>query len=81
MEVLRQDLRVVKTFTALTEPEPRDLLRRMAEAARKGAFEGFKTTNGFDGTALNPNWLGAADGGPSWVMHASKTAFRYPLGS
>ena len=29
-----------------------------------GRFEGFKTTNGFDGTAKNPSWLGAADDGP-----------------
>jgi predicted aldo/keto reductase-like oxidoreductase len=65
MEVLKQDLEVVKTFTALTEQERANLLRRTAEAAREGAFEGFKTTNGFDGTALNPNWLGAADSGPS----------------
>ena len=65
MEVLEQDLRVVKTFTALTPQERADLLRRTAEAAREGAFEGFKTTNGFDGTALNPSWLGAADSGPS----------------
>jgi aryl-alcohol dehydrogenase-like predicted oxidoreductase len=65
MEVLKQDLEVVKTFTALTEQERANLLRRTAEAARKGAFEGFKTTNGFDGTALNPNWLGAADSGPN----------------
>jgi hypothetical protein len=65
MKVLEQDLRAVKMFTALTQEERADLLGRTAEAAREGAFEGFKTTNGFDGTALNPNWLGAAASGPS----------------
>jgi len=41
-----------------------DLLARTASAAAAGRFEGFKTTNGFDGTAKNPQWLGEADKGP-----------------
>ena len=40
------------------------LLARTAKAAAEGRFERFKTTNGFDGTARNPRWLGAADKGP-----------------
>ena len=39
-------------------------LARTAGAAAEGRFERFKTTNGFDGTAKNPTWLGAADKGP-----------------
>ena len=34
------------------------------QAAARGEFERFKTTNGFDGTAKNPQWLGEADEGP-----------------
>jgi len=65
MEVLEQDLDVVRTFTPMSAEERADLLARTAEAARGGAFEGFKTTNGFDGTALFPDWLGEADPGVS----------------
>ena len=34
------------------------LLRRTAAAASEGAYEPFKTTSVFDGTAKNPQWLG-----------------------
>jgi aryl-alcohol dehydrogenase-like predicted oxidoreductase len=64
MEILGQDLDVVRTFRRLTARQKRELLGRTAEAASRGAFEGFKTTNGFDGTARNPAWLGEADKGP-----------------
>ena len=64
-EVLEQDLDVVRTFTPLSAEERTELLSRTADAARAGAFEGFKTTNGFDGTALFPDWLGEADPGAS----------------
>ncbi len=64
MEILGQDLDVVRTFRRLTARQKGELLSRTAEAASRGAFEGFKTTNGFDGTAMNPAWLGEADKGP-----------------
>ncbi|MGA2192655.1 MAG: aldo/keto reductase [Nitrospirota bacterium] len=64
MEILTQDLEVVRTFRRLTTRQKGELLDRTAEAASRGAFEGFKTTNGFDGTAKNPAWLGEADKGP-----------------
>ena len=64
MEILKQDLEVVKTFKPLTEKEVTALLARTAKAAERGEFERFKTTNGFDGTAQNPAWLGEADKGP-----------------
>jgi hypothetical protein len=41
-----------------------DLLARTAKAAEGGDFERFKTTNAFDGTAKNPQWLGEHDKGP-----------------
>ncbi len=64
MEILKQDLDVVRTFRRLTTRQKGELLNRTAGAASRGAFEGFKTTNGFDGTAGNPSWLGEADKGP-----------------
>jgi len=64
MEVLKQALDAVTTFRGLTDDERAELLGRTARAASRGAFEGFKTTNGFDGTAKNPAWLGEADRGP-----------------
>jgi aryl-alcohol dehydrogenase-like predicted oxidoreductase len=65
MEILRQDLEAVKRFRPLTDKQVADLLGRTARAASRGKFEGFKTTNGFDGTAKNPNWLGESDKGPA----------------
>jgi predicted aldo/keto reductase-like oxidoreductase len=64
LKILEQDLEAVKTFKPLTEKQVADLLARTANAAAAGRFEGFKTTNGFDGTAKNPQWLGEADKGP-----------------
>jgi aryl-alcohol dehydrogenase-like predicted oxidoreductase len=64
LEILKQDLEAVKTFRPLTEKQVADLLARTARAAAEGRFEGFKTTNGFDGTAKYPQWLGEADKGP-----------------
>jgi aryl-alcohol dehydrogenase-like predicted oxidoreductase len=64
LKVLEQDLGAVKTFKPLTEEQVAALLARTAAAAADGRFERFKTTNGFDGTAKNPAWLGAADDGP-----------------
>jgi len=65
MEILRQDLEAVKTYRPLTLKQVADLLARTAQAATGGKFEGFKTTNGFDGTAQNPEWLGEPDKGPA----------------
>jgi hypothetical protein len=64
LKILEQDLEAVKSFRPLSETEMVALLARTARAASQGRFEGFKTTNGFDGTAQNPAWLGAADASP-----------------
>jgi aryl-alcohol dehydrogenase-like predicted oxidoreductase len=64
MKILKQDLGAVKTFKPFTQEQAAALLARTTKAAAEGQFERFKTTNGFDGTAKNPNWLGAADEGP-----------------
>lgn len=65
MKILKQDVEAVKTFRPLTEQQVADLLSRTAQAASRGKFEGFKTTNAFDGTAQIPSWLGEADEGPA----------------
>ena len=64
MKILKQNLEAVKTFRPLTQKQVADLLARTVQAASRGKFEGFKTTNGFDGTAKNPGWLGEVDEGP-----------------
>jgi aryl-alcohol dehydrogenase-like predicted oxidoreductase len=64
LKILKQDLEAVKTFRPLTEKQMAALLARTAKAASDGRYERFKTTNGFDGTAKNPKWLGAPDSGP-----------------
>src|SRR5262249_18885937 len=64
LDILKQDLEAVKTFRLLTDKQVADLLARTAKAAADGRFERFKTTNGFDGTAKHPQWLGEADKGP-----------------
>ncbi len=58
MYVLRQDLEAVRTFKPLEPEQMASLLRRTAAAAREGKYEPFKTTQHFDGTAQNPQWLG-----------------------
>jgi aryl-alcohol dehydrogenase-like predicted oxidoreductase len=65
MEILDQALEAVRTFRPLTDGQVSDLLARTAQAGSRGMFEGFKTTNGFDGTAMNPSWLGEVDQGPA----------------
>ncbi len=65
MEILQQDLEAVRTFRPLTKKQVADLLARTAQAASRGKFERFKTTNAFDGTAKNPAWLGDTDEGPA----------------
>jgi aryl-alcohol dehydrogenase-like predicted oxidoreductase len=58
MEVLKQDLEVLRTFQPLTADETTALLARTAQAASRGRYELFKTSNRFDSTAANPQWLG-----------------------
>jgi aryl-alcohol dehydrogenase-like predicted oxidoreductase len=64
LKILKQDLGAVKTFRPLTEKQLEALLAGTAKAASGGRYERFKTTNGFDSTATNPQWLGEPDKGP-----------------
>src|SRR5664280_1155919 len=58
MDVLRQDLDLVRNFKPLTLEQTQALMERTAAAAADGQYEKFKTGNRFDGTAHNPQWLG-----------------------
>ncbi len=58
LEILDQALEAVRTFKPFSEEERSALLARTAKSAAKGAFEPFKTSSIFDGTATNNKWLG-----------------------
>jgi predicted aldo/keto reductase-like oxidoreductase len=57
-KILDQAFEAVKTFKTLSEFELSALLQRTVAASTKGQYEPYKTTNHFDGTAQNPEWLG-----------------------
>ena len=58
LRILQQALDVVKNFKPLSQTEVAALLEKSAQAAQDGQFEGYKTTHNFDGTYMNPQWLG-----------------------
>jgi predicted aldo/keto reductase-like oxidoreductase len=55
---VQQAVDAARSFKPLTSAELTALLARTEQAARHGEFEGYKTTNNFDGTIHNPQWLG-----------------------
>ncbi len=58
MENLQQALDTARSFVPMTREETAKLLARTAPVASQGEFEPYKTTNNFDGTVHNPDWLG-----------------------
>jgi predicted aldo/keto reductase-like oxidoreductase len=58
LEILESSLQAARSFRPLGESEVAALLAKTMEAARDGKYEGYKTTNNFDGTVHNPQWLG-----------------------
>ena len=58
MERLEQALEAVRTFRRMSDGERKAIIVKTARAAAFGEFEPFKTTSIFDGTAINPEWLG-----------------------
>jgi len=58
LEVLDQAVGVARGFRPLAGDAASALLSRTAAAARGGRWERYKTTQEFDGTAQNPQWLG-----------------------
>ena len=58
MEILDQAFEATRTFKPMSQAQVAVLLKRTAKAAAKGQYELFKTSNQFDSTAQNPQWLG-----------------------
>ncbi len=58
MEILEQAIRAATSFRPLTREAIDALLEKTADAARHGRFERYKTTQEFDSTVANPEWLG-----------------------
>jgi aryl-alcohol dehydrogenase-like predicted oxidoreductase len=58
LPILQQALEAAKTFKPLTDKERSALLAKTTRPSYKGEYELYKTTNVFDGTAGNPEWLG-----------------------
>ncbi len=58
MQILDQAIEAIRTFKPFTDEQLQSLLAKSASAGSKGAFEAFKTSSVYDGTALNPSWLG-----------------------
>jgi predicted aldo/keto reductase-like oxidoreductase len=56
-KILDQALEAAKTFKPLTKDQVAGLLEKSRQLAAKGEFELFKTSDTFDGTAKNPQWL------------------------
>ncbi|MBD0303545.1 MAG: aldo/keto reductase [Tolypothrix sp. T3-bin4] len=58
MEILNQAFEATRTFKPMSQEQTAALLARTAKVAAKGEYELFKTSDRFDGTAKNPQWLG-----------------------
>jgi uncharacterized protein len=58
MQILQQALDAARSFKPMSKEEVGQLLAKTATAAGKGEFELYKTTHNFDGTYMNPQWLG-----------------------
>jgi len=58
MQALDQAFEAVRTFKPLMQSQLSALLAKTRQAALSGRYEAFKTTQSFDGTALNPQWMG-----------------------
>ena len=58
LPILEQALAVARAFRPLSEAEITALLAKTAKAAARGEYERYKTTDHFDATARNPEWLG-----------------------
>lgn len=58
MGVLRQTVDAVRTFKPMTKEQVAALLERTKLPSAEGKYELFKTSDHFDSTAHNPEWLG-----------------------
>jgi aryl-alcohol dehydrogenase-like predicted oxidoreductase len=58
MDRLEQALEAARTFKPLNQTQMTALLDKTKQVAMTGRLELFKTSNVFDGTARNPQWMG-----------------------
>jgi predicted aldo/keto reductase-like oxidoreductase len=58
LQILESSLQAARSFRPMNETQVAELLAKTADSARDGKFEGYKTTDNFDGTGHNPQWLG-----------------------
>jgi len=58
LQRLDQAIEAIDTFVPMRDAQVAALLARTREAAETGQYEPFKTTEMFDGTAHNPEWMG-----------------------
>lgn len=58
MERVDQAIEAVKTFKPMSEADVAALVARVKDAAMTGESEAFKTSERFDGTTRNPQWMG-----------------------
>ena len=55
---VEQAVKAALTFKPMAQMEVAALLAKTADAAKNGQYELYKTSEGFDGTVRNPQWLG-----------------------
>src|ERR1700747_627500 len=58
LQILQQAIDAAHSFKPTDTIEVSNLLAKTAPAAEKGEYELYKTSNQFDGTIHNPQWLG-----------------------
>jgi predicted aldo/keto reductase-like oxidoreductase len=58
LKVLDQAFEALRTFRDVRKKDIDATLAKTKQAAQRGAFEPFKTSSIFDGTAKNPDWIG-----------------------
>ena len=58
LKILQQALDAARSFKPLGTTEVAALLAKTENAASKGEFERYKISHDFDGTYMNPQWLG-----------------------
>jgi predicted aldo/keto reductase-like oxidoreductase len=58
LDILKQALEAARTFKPMSPDQVSALLAKTTQVAQKGEFELYKTSQHFDSTAKNPQWLG-----------------------
>jgi len=58
IEILQQALDAARSFQPMKTGEVEALLAKTAQVGQDGKYELYKTSHHFDGTVMNPQWLG-----------------------